>query len=160
MRQAGLACPKVQGKTFSASCTNSRPFGQAQTVVRGVSSSRRKLVPGHSKRLLRNLNPTIEARFFIRTHGRLSVKERLRLFVAQCEIRAHSRSGADYADWRAAGSFRKSSIQSGRHVQAAMQNPAIPAAMLQEPLGEQWLPKFGEAECSKHGSSSIRNGER
>lgn len=76
------------------------------------------------------------------------MKQRFRRFVAQCEIRAHSRSGADYADWRAAGSFR-TGIQSGRHVQAAMQNPAIPAAMLQEPLGEQWLPKFGEAEMQQ-----------
>jgi len=44
-------CPFVQVKTFSASCTNSGPFGQAQTVVRAVSCRRQMGSLGDSENL-------------------------------------------------------------------------------------------------------------
>lgn len=46
------------------------------------------------------------------------------------------------------------------NVVAAMQNAAVRAALLREPFCESRLPVFGRQKCSKHGSSSIRNGER
>lgn len=48
-RPKNPACPSVQVKTFSASCTNSGPLGQAQTAIRAVSSFGRKLVPGEQQ---------------------------------------------------------------------------------------------------------------
>ena len=59
------ACPHVQGKNISGSCTNSGLFGQAQTAFRAVSL-RPKLVPGGQQELLRNLKSSHPRKFPIR----------------------------------------------------------------------------------------------